>query len=80
MYFWVKLLFILSNYEAAIFGGMVLPIINGPSDGSFLIAIVFTLPFIFGENIYLTVIYGYYFKTIIITFMLIGNFITIFIW
>ena len=41
VYFCIKYLFLITNYEAALSGGMNLPIINGPSDGGFLITIFF---------------------------------------
>jgi hypothetical protein len=52
VYFCVKFLFLITNYEAALSGGMNLPIINGPSDGGFAITIFFCLPYIFGDKIF----------------------------
>ena len=52
VYFCIKFLFLITNYEAALSGGMNLPIINGPSDGGFLITIFFCLPYIFGDKIF----------------------------
>jgi hypothetical protein len=47
-----KFLFILVNYEAAKYGGMNLPIVNGPSDGNVVIAFMFFMPYLFGDNFY----------------------------
>ena len=42
----------MTNYEAAKLGSMDLPIINGPSEGNFLIGILFILPIFYKKDIY----------------------------
>ena len=52
MFAFTKFLFFLTNYEAAKLGSMDLPIINGPSEGNFLIGILFILPIFYKKDIY----------------------------
>ena len=52
MFAFTKFLFFMTNYEAAKLGSMDIPIINGPSEGNFVIGILFILPIFFTNNIY----------------------------
>ena len=70
----------LTNYEAALNGGMVLPIFNGPSDGSVIFASVFFYRFIFGDLIFEKILYGYKLKEYIMYGIMLAEFLSILYW
>ena len=72
--------FFLVNYEAARLGHMDLPLINGPSEGNFMLGIFCMTPYFLGDHVFAHTYSGYTYTQIIIYTLFVWAFFTSLAW